>query len=170
MEENKDQTVLVQWIAAGLAIPDVRLLHGDAGYLLSNMIAKYSLAASCYRISVAARIEFARMNVDLSSTFKRSTFYGKQSPFIYEHPVPASVVRKQLLQSSSDQKAVCNILKEAGPVTVLLRTEDEIINNAGLKKSMPENWVWGDNNLSRYAQLNIELSEEVLRVSGKIKR
>ena len=45
---NKDQTALLEWITAGLQISEVRSLHGDAAYLLNNMIAKYNLAASEY--------------------------------------------------------------------------------------------------------------------------
>ena len=47
--ENIDQIALRCWITSGLQIPEVRSLNGDAGYLFSNMIAKYTLAASEYR-------------------------------------------------------------------------------------------------------------------------
>jgi hypothetical protein len=42
--ENPDQVALLKWISAGLQIDEVRNLRGDAGYLLNNMIAKYTLA------------------------------------------------------------------------------------------------------------------------------
>jgi hypothetical protein len=56
--ENMDQAALRKWIEAGLAIPEVRELHGDAGYLLNNMIAKYILASSFYAISESVVSQF----------------------------------------------------------------------------------------------------------------
>ena len=54
MELNIDQKALVKWLTAGLQIEEVRALHGDSGYLLSNMIAKVTLAADKYFISTKA--------------------------------------------------------------------------------------------------------------------
>ena len=48
ISENANQRALRLWVTAGLAIPEVTQLHGDAGYLLNNMIAKYTLAADTY--------------------------------------------------------------------------------------------------------------------------
>ena len=48
MKLNIDQKALIQWITAGLAIKEVRELHGGAPYLFSNMIAKVTLAADQY--------------------------------------------------------------------------------------------------------------------------
>ena len=84
MTENADQRALRLWITAGLAIPEVVDGHGDAGYLLGNMIAKYTLAADAYAISQAALTRFEADGVDLVETHSRRRFYGKQSPFIYE--------------------------------------------------------------------------------------
>jgi hypothetical protein len=170
LDETEDQLALVRWISAGLAIPGIKSLHGDAGYLLSNMIAKYSLAAPHYRISASALRHFLDANVDLGAPHKRSKFYGKASPFIYEHPVPASVVREKLLQDGVDEAVVRNLLRQAGPVTVLLRTEDEKLTSAGLKKSMPKNWEWGQDYFARYTHVNIEVSDVWLHLVGKIKR
>jgi hypothetical protein len=170
LEETEDQLALVRWLTAGLAIPGIRSLHGDAGYLLSNMIAKYSLAASQYRISDGALGYLLGLNVDIRLIHKRSKFYGKGSPLIYEHPVPASVVRARLLTEEASEEAVRNLLRQAGPVTVLLRTEDDMLSSAGLKKSMPAKWEWGENHFARYEQVNIKVSDVVLHLDGKIKR
>jgi len=56
--ENIDKAALRKWIEAGLAIPEVRELLGEAGYLLNNMIAKYTLASSFYAISESVLSEF----------------------------------------------------------------------------------------------------------------
>jgi hypothetical protein len=60
---NADQLALLKWITAGLLITGVRKLDGDAGYLLNNMIAKYTLAASEYRISERALAKIGRAHV-----------------------------------------------------------------------------------------------------------
>ena len=103
MRENEDQRALRQWISAGLKIPEVRSLHGDAGYLLNNMIAKYTLATDTYILSASALQEMNSRGVDLRQTYTRRRFYGrKDNPFIYEHPVPAGVIRAALLQGPMD--------------------------------------------------------------------
>jgi len=53
--ENEHQRALRLWITAGLSIQQVVDLKGDTGYLLNNMIAKYTLAADHYAVSGAAK-------------------------------------------------------------------------------------------------------------------
>ena len=171
--ENADQRALRLWLTAGLAIPEVAALYGDAGYLLNNMIAKYTLAAETYAISTEALAEFDRRGIDLSQTYSRRTFYGKQggkNPFIYEHAVPAGVVRRALLEGPRTNEATALALRSVGPVAVLLRTEDARLKAAGLNAKMPTGWRLGDDPLTRYEAVNIVLSDHVLRVSGAICR
>ena len=168
--ENSDQRALRQWIAAGLQIPEVVELHGDAGYLFSNMIAKYTLAADTYALSIGALAKFEDLGVDLSQTYTRSKFYGRKSPFIYEHAVPAGRIRSELLAGPRTPKAVGETLRCSGFVAVLLRTEDDRIKAAGLSRAMPEGWQLGESPLARYATAGIELSDGVLRVRGAICR
>lgn len=171
--ENSDQIALRKWIIAGLQITEVRELHGDAGYLLNNMIAKYTLAADYYAISRAALQEFNNQAVDLSSVYPRRTFYGKRggkNPFIYEHAVPAGFVREELLKIFNNPAAISQTLSSAGQVAVLLRHEDQQIREAGLNSKMSFGWKFGDNPLARYEAVGIQLSNEVLRVTGAICR
>lgn len=173
MSENTDQIALRKWISAGLQIAEVRELHGDAGYLLNNMIAKYTLAADSYAISISALQEFHSQGVDLSSTYPRRAFYGKrggQNPFIYEHAVPACIVREELLRVSDDPVLISKTLLCAGKVAVLLREEDQKIRAAGLNSKMPSGWSFGDDPFARYKAVGILLSKEVLRISGAICR
>lgn len=167
---NIDQIALLKWITSGLSIPEVRNLHGDAGYLLSNMIAKFTLAAPSYRISVAAYDELKKLEVDLKQTHKRSKFYGKASPFMYEHSVPCSLVRQHLLSIKPSLNAVQDVLVSAGTVVMILRSEDSILNNLGLARSMPDGWQWGNNSLARYRRAQIVLSRSFIRVNGAIER
>jgi hypothetical protein len=69
---NDDQKALFQWITAGLCIDEVRLLKGDAGYLLGNMIAKFTLASSNYLLSEAAFKELIKTGLDMGKAYKRS--------------------------------------------------------------------------------------------------
>ena len=170
LEENPDQRALRLWITAGLRIPEVVRLHGDAGYLLNNMVAKYTLAADSYAISTGALAEFKRRGVNLSAVHTRRTFYGKKSGFIYEHAVPAGVVREALLRAPATEEAVTGCLQAAGQVAVLLRTEDARLRDVGLASKMPTGWSLGDDPLARYLAAGIVLSDEVLKVSGAICR
>ena len=173
LSENADQRALRKWLTAGLLIPEVVELHGDAGYLLNNMIAKYTLAADSYAISIGALAEFKCRDVDLAATYSRRAFYGKQggrNPFIYEHAVPAGVIRNALLTGPPTAEAVTHALQAAGPVAVLLRTEDARLTEAGLNAKMPAGWQVEDDSLARYAAVGIILSDTVLRVTGALMR
>ena len=167
---NLDQTALVRWIYAGLAIPEVRSLYGDAGYLLSNMVAKYSLAASFYHVSEQALASLQSQQFDLKKIYSRSYFYGKKKPFIFEHAIPASIVRDRLLKFSSSMESIREILDASGPVAIILREEDALLTEKGLRKSMPHSWQWGDNPLARYEHVGIKISSHMMNVDGKIKR
>ena len=167
---NPDQRALARWLVAGLQIDEVRNLHGDSGFLLSNMIAKFSLAATSYRLSKGAEREFKKQKVDLDATYKRSRFYGKNSVFMYEHAVPCSLVRKKLLLTKPTLPSVLKVLDSAGPVIMVLRREDLQLRENGLLRSMPKGWEWGDNPLARYQASGIALSNNHLKVDGQIER
>ena len=170
MGENSDQKALRLWITAGLGIPEVASLYGDARYLIGNMVAKYTLAADSYKISVAAANRFAQMNVDLTTTWPRSKFYGTGSPFKYEHVIPAAIIRKALLECDGAESTVKEILQQSGFVAVLLRDEDDKLRSAGLNARMPGSWQIGDDPMARYNAVGIEISNLVLRVRGAIVR
>lgn len=167
---NDDQIALLEWITAGLQIKQVRNLSGDAGYLLNNMIAKYSLAASNYLLSNGALLRLNRDGIDLTSSHKRSKLYGKQSPYIYEHSIPASLVRTHLFSVQPVREDVAQILAAAGPVAMLLREEDEVLRSRGLRSSMPAGWCWGDDPLARYHAAGITIVVQRIRMEGKICR
>jgi hypothetical protein len=171
--ENEDQIALRRWLTAGLCIPEVVNLHGDAGYLLNNMIAKYTLAASTYALSESAERTLLERGVDFKKTYSRRKFYGRQAgrnPFIYEHAVPAGVLRSELLEANENTQRIEEILKGAGPVAVLLREEDDRLRTAGLRSRMPQGWHVGDDPLARYHAVGIELSRQTLSVEGAICR
>ena len=82
MKLNFDQIALIKWIKAGLAIKEFRELHGGAPYLFSNMIAKVTLTADQYFLSVNALNRLNQDKVDLKKIYKRSKFYGKITLYV----------------------------------------------------------------------------------------
>ena len=173
MQENEDQRALRKWIEHGLSIPEVRELKGDSGYLLNNMIAKYTLAADQYSISELALEKLKSLGFDPNAKYKRRTFYGKKSgenPFIYEHAVPVTIVRNHLLSNPYNKANVKSILSQAGVVAMILRSEDAQIREKRLTSKMPDNWHFGHDPLARYNEVGIKLSTYKLRVSGAICR
>jgi hypothetical protein len=55
-------------------------------------------------------------------------------------------------------------------VVVLLRSENARLRDAGLSSKMPDGWQFGDDPFARYHAVSIEVSDEVLRMSGAICR
>ena len=171
MNWNSDQKALIQWITSGLKIKEVRDLKGDSGYLLNNMIAKVILASSEYPLSIGALQMFNMMKVDLKKRYKRGKFYGKKQPFVYEHSIPASIVRSKLLNCNPlSESEVEKIFLSAGSVVVILREEDKKLSSIKLARKMPKGWVWGDDPLARYEAAGIKVSREKLLLEGSICR
>ena len=169
---NADKVALKQWIIAGLQIPEVRNGFGDSGYLLGNMIAKYSSADTTYSISTNALEIMKEADFDLEATHARGNkfLYGKKtSPFVQEHQIPTNVIRRYLLSLDNSQ-AIDTAFNNFGSVSILTREEDEMLKEHGLNKDMPEGWKWGDNPQSRYEASGIIISNVSLSVKGALKR
>lgn len=170
-ELNIDQVALLKWITAGLAINEVRKLHGDAGYLLNHLIAKFSLSASEYRLSKLALSQLVAEGIDLRETHKRSKLHRKNSPLLmYEHAIPARIVREELFRLKPTQKEVLKVLRKSGPVVIILRKENELLRKSGLNQDMPNGWKWGGNPLARYRIAGINISPKTIEVDGAIER
>ena len=169
---NEDQIALARWISSGLNINEVRNLKGDASYLLNNMIAKFISASPTYHLSKKTVISLQANKINLQKRYKRSRFYGKsKSPsYVYEHSVPCSLVRKELMKAKKDFESHLKVLIQAGPVVMITREEDEKLNSCGLKSVMPPGWEWGHDNFDRYKKAGIELSTKMLLVEGAICR
>ncbi len=174
MSENLGQRALRLWLTQGLATREVteayKKKRGDVRYLFGNMIAKYTLAADQYRISVAALEKFRDLGTDLTQTFARSKFYGKNASFKYEHVIPANVIGKAMIVSDREPETVRELLGNAGFVAVILPEENDQLNAAGLRSKMPQDWRIGDDPTARYRAVGIELSDQVLHVTGAIVR
>ncbi len=89
---------------------------------------------------------------------------------MYEHSIPATFVRSELINSDYREKTVKMILEKAGEVTLILRIEDKKLNDCGLKKCMPSEWSFGSDSQIRYKKAAVEISKERLKVKGSIQR
>lgn len=168
--ENIHQVAIRKWIWASLQITEVVNLNGDAGYILNNMIAKYSLYSDTYRISKLALRALVKQNIDLNVVHFRSRFYGKDKPYMYEHTIPAIVIRLELLKSNKSEEVVNEILTLSGDVVVIKRIENELLKKAKLNSSMPDGWKFGDDQYARYKEAGIDISDKYLKVKGAVYR
>jgi len=170
--ENNEQKALRWEITKTLSNPYLYKSNGklnsDLGYTLSNHIAKYTLNSDTYHISNEALKKLS--DVDLMKTYKRGEFYGKDKIFIYEHSIPASVIRNKLIDSDRTESTVKNILENAGKVVMILRTEDNLLREAKLNSKMTDGWELGDDYKARYNKVGIKVSNQKLKVNGAIKR
>ena len=168
MTENEHQKALREWIVKGLEIPAIRKLKGNSSYLLNNMIAKYTLYNDEYSISEKALKRLNSDGIDLNQTYNRKKFYGSEQPYIYEHAIPASVIRKLLCNCKKNEFE--NIFNNAGIVALILKEEDKKLNQCGLKSKMPEKWKIGEDPKARYQYAGINISNEKLKVKGAVYR
>ena len=164
---NKDKIALRHMIKSALECQEFIEGHGDGKYLFSNMVAKYTLSDDTYRFTKSALKEFIRRGGDVNKTYTRNSLYGKKSPFIFEHSIPAKVVRDQLINNPDK---VDEILDNVGEVFITLRVEDEVLKDNGYQSSMSEGWTFGDSHYDRYDQCGIEISDQLLNMKGSIKR
>jgi len=172
-QENIDQSTLRSLIYQGLKIDGVRDLKGDCGYILSNMIAKYTLFSDKYLISSVALQGLKKERVDLNATHYRREFYGRKSPYTYEHAVPCSVTRNRLLEITKNtvcMDIIYETLQESLPVVIITRVENDLLSMKKLKSRMPESWSWGESQLSRYEALGIEISQSEIKMKGAVYR
>ena len=167
--ENDNQIALREWITQGLNIQEIRNFHGDSKYLLNNMIAKYTSFNDTYNISQKAYDFLCEKEVDLSKEYNRRKFYGKDKPYIYEHSIPSTVKRTELLKSNLSSGSIKNIL-QAGGVALILREEDQKLKDLNLNSQMPQGWNFNDDYKVRYDAADIILSKHILKVKGAVVR
>jgi hypothetical protein len=143
---------------------------GDMNYVVRNMIAKYVSSASRYSVSkgVESLIDdnptvFGGLSTENSNNLK-NLFYGGKSeaskigkPTMFEHSVPAVIVRDQLLQLRSIEipnenkqqftERVRKVLLRSGRVVVVLKEENSRLS----RKHMPTGWdYFSGDDLERY--------------------
>lgn len=150
-------------------IPNIFEYGNDVLYGLKNYIARHSLASAQYNMTKEAEsllIDDRFRSFD--DYFARRSIDKKR--FIYEHPIPASVVCRLIKDSDRSIDAVKEILSLADCVTVITKQQDKLLTSQ-LSSKMPDGWFSiGGDRYSRYKEVGIELSSVKLKVKGALVR
>lgn len=85
------------------------------------------------------------------------------SPLRFEHVIPAKVYLERLKELYKETKGFTtkdsllrfNEYRKQVAVCIITKDEDDALNKAGLRESMPANWNWGDDIFARYTDTNI---------------
>ena len=85
------------------------------------------------------------------------------SPLRFEHVIPAKVYLERLKELYLETKGFnaeesleqFKKYREQVAVCIITKDEDDALNKAGLRESMPDNWNWGDDIFARYTNTNI---------------
>lgn len=168
---NETQLMWVEIIFRVLTAPRFDLKRGDLDYVLRNMLAKHTSSQDVYLVSVGVEGLVTSDN-EMLEAFEtrrpidlRKFFYGGKSkasklgaPTLFEHSIPAAVLRRELLPIRSrlqkgeltedaSYELVSQVLLNCGDVVIILKEE----NRRLARSTMPEGWVFGrDSPLARY--------------------
>ena len=88
--------------------------------------------------------------------------------FTFEHPIPSSVIRDLLRESSRSLDDVEKILLQTSYIVVLTQSENKLIKSE-YRSKMPRGWALGDDPYARYVDTPIQL-DGVIKVRGAIVR
>ena len=145
--------------------------HGaDTQYGLMNYIAKFSLANDEYQISRLARsyLKGQEPYIRNKTIFPKNNTSEPERSFTFEHPIPSSVIRDLLRESSRSLDDVEKILLQTSYIVVLTQSENKLIKSE-YRSKMPRGWVLGDDPYARYVDTPIQL-DGVIKVRGAIVR
>lgn len=82
----------------------------------------------------------------------------KSKGLIHEHVVPREIVRTKLFDlTAPTPESVSAVMTEWCIGAVILKTEDDLLNRAGLNSRMPENWD-GNDRFARYRAVGIKIA------------
>ena len=128
---NNAQLDIFKAIKALASIDDFNALYKSSHfrYGFLNYVAKYGLASSDYYVSEKALTHLLSMGFVGADGSLRRGLKNQKNGFTYEHPVPANVVGKQLLESSKSDSDIERILKYSDQ---LILTSEETLYCARL--------------------------------------
>lgn len=150
---------VIEEIICKIASTEGAFDHGDSVlYGLKNYIARHSLANDKYFVSEKAFAEFDRHRLGLP--LRRNRIGNLKAYFTFEHPVPASLVAKQIRDSNRSRAEVARILAFADCVTLVTKDEDRLIGQS-FRSSMPDGWVYHTGAcFARYDQCEVKIRTE----------
>ena len=90
------------------------------------------------------------------------------SPLRFEHVIPAKVYLERLKELYNDTEGFTtkdslqrfNKYREQVAVCIITKDEDDALNKAGLRESMPANWNWGHDIFARYTYTKIMINKK----------
>ena len=167
---NNAQLDIFKAIKALASIDDFNALYKSSHfrYGFLNYVAKYGLASSDYYVSEKALTHLLSMGFVGADGSLRRGLKNQKNGFTYEHPVPANVVGKQLLESSKSDSDIERILKYSESIVILTSEEDALLRKAGYSSSMPKNWSFFDSSpYQRYFCAGIMTRPPALTLSMK---
>ena len=145
---------------------------GNMDYVLGNMIAKLVSSSKYYKITEHALNYIHSIGINSKEPLHVKKFiYGKEKNTILEHIIPASVIKKAVVENRHDSDEIKRILSNSGFVIIATRAEDELLKNAKLSSKMPATWTgFGDKPEKRYESVGIEISNTLIEHEGPICR
>ena len=167
---NNAQLDIFKAINALASIDDFNALYKNSHfrYGFLNYVAKYGLASSDYYVSEKALTHLLSMGFVGADGSLRRGLKNQKNGFTYEHPIPANVVGKQLLESSKSDSDIERILKYSESIVILTSEEDALLRKAGYSSSMPKNWSFFDSSpYQRYFCAGIMARPPVLTLAMK---
>ena len=179
---NKDQTHICNMISSMLLDNKDMInfyLQSDnwnscGGYVLSNLIAKYSLAADRYYITNGGYLFLKTNNlIDDLGNVLRGCKNRKQSKLSWEHAIPSSVIRNYFLDNieSISKDDIKNVLEITDYVVAVCKQDNTILTKNGYRESMPKNWkLFEDSWSDRYSQSKIEILDFTIPMHGVVCR
>jgi uncharacterized UPF0146 family protein len=177
MSDNRDQKVLFFNIICLLLNPfgndfikeERGRIAGDYFYILSNSIAKFSLALPTYNISENTLSLLNDDGFDEDVTYTRRKWY-KNKNIVFDHMRPVNETRQLLLNIDKNidfsvyMKKVLEILND-DDITIITKEEDNILNELKLGDKTVNGSV-----IKRYETANITLSDKKMKVTGVVLR
>ena len=153
--------------------------YGHLGYTHGNQIAMYVNAHPTYLITKGAEKFLVNKGYDLTKPHSRASLCNIRNEFrkkmlTYEHMIPTKVIRDlfeiMYNKTGSITKDEVRSILENCQVTIMLQTENDLINLAGYKSQMPENCNIEKNPELRYETSGVELSDNVVQMYGALMR
>lgn len=143
--------------------------HGDSVlYGFKNYIARHSLANDSYFVSENAFADLQSLSIRLP--LRRSKIGRLKTQFTFEHPIPVSLVAKQIKESNRSRGEVKRILGYADCVTLVTKAEDRAVGTE-FRSSMPDGWSYHLSScFARYDACGIEIRPEKILVVGSLVR
>lgn len=140
----------------------------DLGYGFRNYVRKYALVNDEHHITVKAYEEISK-SFDFSEPFVRGWKARKYKNIVYEHPIPAKVISKQILKYPGNVKQITNILNKADHIVIMTKSEDRELNKI-YRSSMPKGWDFNIGDVfARYSSSeNFELFPKKIKMQGRI--